>query len=65
MRQIVSGVASYYTPEDMVGKHVVVVANLKPAKLRGETSEGMILFADNGEKLEFVTTDAPSGGAVK
>lgn len=65
VRQIVSGVASYYTPEDMVGKHVVVVANLKPAKLRGETSEGMILFADNGEKLEFVTTDAPSGGAVK
>ena len=65
VRQIVSGVAAYYTPEDMVGKHVVVVANLKPAKLRGEKSEGMILFADNGDKLEFVTTAAPSGETVR
>jgi len=64
-RQIVSGVAAFYTPEDMVGKSVVVVANLKPAKLRGEKSEGMILFADNGERLEFVTTDAPDGEMVK
>ena len=65
VRQIVSGVAAYYTPEDMVGKSIVVVANLKPAKLRGEKSEGMILFADNGERLEFVTTDAPDGEMVK
>ncbi|MBR5228242.1 MAG: methionine--tRNA ligase [Firmicutes bacterium] len=65
VRQIVSGVAAYYTPEDMVGKSVVVVANLKPAKLRGEKSEGMILFADNGDRLEFVTTDAPDGEMVK
>ena len=65
VRQIVSGVAAHYTPEDMIGKHVVVVANLKPAKLRGEKSEGMILFADNGDKLEFVTTDAPSGEGVR
>ena len=65
VRQIVSGVAAHYAPEDMIGKHVVVVANLKPAKLRGEKSEGMILFADNGDKLEFVTTDAPSGEGVR
>ncbi|MCG8484061.1 MAG: methionine--tRNA ligase, partial [Clostridia bacterium] len=48
-RQIVSGVAKFYTPEEMKGKKVIVVANLKPIKLRGEDSKGMILFADNGE----------------
>ena len=48
----------------MVGKKVIVVANLKPRKLRGEESKGMILFADNGEKLEIVTTEAPDGEAV-
>lgn len=64
-RQIVSGVAKHYTPEEMVGKKVIVVANLKPIKLRGEDSKGMILFADNGEKLEFVTTEAPNGNDVK
>lgn len=63
-RQIVSGVAKYYTPEEMVGKTVIVVANLKPIKLRGEESKGMILFADNGEKLAFVTTDADDGNTV-
>lgn len=64
-RQIVSGVAEFYSPEAMEGKRVVVVANLKPAKLRGEASQGMILFADNSDRLEFVTTDAPDGGLVK
>lgn len=64
-RQIVSGVAKFYTPEEMKGKKVIVVANLKPIKLRGEESKGMILFADNGEKLEFVLTDAPSGEKVR
>ena len=55
----------HYTPEEMTGKNVVVVANLKPIKLRGQESKGMILFADNGERLEFVTTDAPHGNRVK
>jgi len=64
-RQIVSGVAAYYTPEEMKGKRVIVVANLKPIKLRGEESRGMILFADNGERLEFVATNAPNGSIVK
>ena len=63
-RQIVSGVAEHYKPEEMVGKKVIVVANLKPRKLRGEESKGMILFADNGEKLEIVTTEAPDGESV-
>ena len=49
VRQIVSGIASYYKPEEMVGKKVVVVANLKPAKLRGHMSEGMILCASTKE----------------
>ena len=64
-RQIVSGVASSYSPEEMTGKNVIVVANLKPIRLRGEESRGMILFADNGERLAFVTTDAADGNRVK
>ena len=67
-RQIVSGVAEHYKPEDCVGKKVVVVANLAPRKLRGLESKGMILFADNmvdgKETLEFVSTDAEDGNAV-
>lgn len=48
-RTIVSGIAKWYKPEEMVGKEVVVVSNLKPAKLRGIVSEGMILCADDGK----------------
>ncbi len=57
VHSIASGVAKYYTPEEMVGKEVVVVTNLKPATLGGVLSEGMILFADDGEKLAAVTPD--------
>ena len=55
IRQIVSGIAEVYTPEQMVGKKVVVVANLKPVKLCGELSQGMILAAsgENG-KMEVL-----------
>ena len=63
-RQIISGVAEYFKPEEMVGKKVAVVANLKPRKLRGLESKGMILFADNGDKLELVKTDAPDGEVI-
>ena len=65
MRQVISGVAEHFTPEEMVGKNVIVVANLKPRALRGLESKGMILFADNGEKLEIVSTDAPDGESVQ
>lgn len=65
IRQIVSGVAMHYTPEEMIGKNVVVVANLKPVKLRGELSQGMVLFADNEDRLEFVLSDAKDGNAVR
>lgn len=56
-RQIISGIAEYYTPEDMIGKKVVVVANLKPKKIRGYLSEGMILAAgcDKGQRPVLVT----------
>ena len=63
-RQIISGVAEYFKPEEMVGKKVIVVANLKPRQLRGMESKGMLLFADNGERLEIVTTTAEDGNAV-
>ena len=48
-RSVVSGIAKFYTPEEMVGKQVVLVSNLKPAKLRGIPSEGMILCASDAE----------------
>ena len=49
-RQVVSGIAKWYAPEDLIGKKVLIVANLKPATLCGEVSEGMILAADAGEE---------------
>jgi len=66
-RQIVSGIAKNYAPQDLVGKSVVVVTNLKPVKLRGVDSQGMILCASNGEKVVFVTPEKEieSGSQVK
>ena len=69
--QIISGIANYYTPEEMVGKRVVVLTNLKPAKLCGEVSEGMILAAsDNDNNLKIITVEdseniIKSGAEVK
>ncbi len=57
VRQIVSGIAQYYKPEELVGKKVVVVTNLKPVKLRGVLSEGMVLCASKGDKLCIVTPE--------
>ncbi len=56
-RQIISGIADYYRPEDIIGKKVVVVANLKPKKIRGYLSEGMILAAgcEKGQRPVIVT----------
>jgi len=66
-RQIVAGIAKQYLPEDLIGKKVVVVANLKAAVLRGERSEGMVLAAsaDNRLSLLFVPDDLPSGSEVR
>ena len=68
VRQIVSGIASYYKPEEMVGKKVVVVTNLKPVKLRGVLSQGMILCAsDENGNFAVISPekDMPSGGEVR
>ncbi len=66
-RTIVSGIAKHYAPEELVGKKVIIVANLKPAKLRGIVSQGMILAASHEDTLEVLTVakDLPSGSKVK
>lgn len=65
IRQIVSGIAAYYSPEEMIGKKVVVVTNLKPVKLCGILSEGMILAANTDDKLSIITLDKELGnGAI-
>lgn len=53
-RQVISGIAQYYKPEELVGKYVVLVANLKPVKLRGELSQGMILAAAPSDDSELL-----------
>ncbi len=64
-REVVSGIADVYTAEELVGKHVILVANLKPAKLRGIVSHGMVLAASDGEKLRLLETDMPVGSVVR
>ena len=63
IRQVVSGIAQYYQPEYMVGKTVVLVKNLKPAKIRGVESNGMILCAAEGRTVVFVTPEKDIGSA--
>jgi len=65
-RQVVSGIAAFYTPEELIGKKIIVVANLKPAKLCGIESQGMIL-ASGEEKVRvvFLSDDTPLGERVR
>lgn len=64
-RQVVSGIAKHYRPEQLIGKKVVCVVNLKPVKLRGELSQGMILAASKGDQLSVVTVpESMENGAV-
>ncbi|MBR3227301.1 MAG: methionine--tRNA ligase [Erysipelotrichaceae bacterium] len=65
VRQIVSGIANVIKPEDFVGKKVVVVTNLKPATIRGEKSEGMILCAENGDDIEIISSPLPAGSKLR
>lgn len=58
-RQVVAGIKSAYAPEAVVGKSVVVVANLKPATLRGVESQGMVLAANDGASFSLITLDRP------
>ena len=64
VRQIVSGIAKYYSPDELIGKKVIVVKNLKAIKLRGEESHGMLLCASNNDDtlLELVNIDKCNPG---
>ena len=65
-RQIVSGIAPWYKPEELVGKNVIIVANLKPAKLCGEMSNGMLLAGDVSEDdVKVVFVDMPAGTKIR
>ncbi|MEH6992180.1 methionine--tRNA ligase [Neobacillus drentensis] len=66
-RQVVSGIAQYYKPEDLVGRKVICITNLKPVKLRGEMSQGMILAGSKDGSLSLATVDQslPNGSKVK
>ncbi|MBU5672940.1 methionine--tRNA ligase [Paenibacillus brevis] len=66
-RQVVSGIAKHYKPEELVGRKVICVTNLKPVKLRGELSQGMILAASQGDQLTLATVpdSMPNGAIVK
>ena len=66
-RQICAGIRNHYTPEELVGKQIVVVANLATAKLRGMESQGMLLAASSGDQVIVLTPDKPAlaGSKVK
>lgn len=65
IRQVVSGIAKHYSPDDLIGKYVVLVANLKPVKLRGIESQGMILAASDDKDLVLATVDKVIKSGVK
>lgn len=67
-RQIVAGIAAYYAPEDLIGRRIIVVANLEPRRLRGLESNGMLLAAsaeDDRPVLVTVTEDVPDGARLR
>ncbi len=68
-RQVLAGIAEYYEPEKLLGRKVVVVANLKPRKLRGFESQGMVVAASYGEEgrpvIATFTEDVPNGARLK
>ena len=64
-RTVVAGIAEHYTPEEVVGKTVVVVANLAPRKLMGVTSHGMVLAVNDGKTLRLLSPDGDAGSGLK
>lgn len=64
-RQVVSGLAEYYKPEELIGKDVIIVANLKPAKIRGVESNGMILTVSDGTTLKILSPEAVMPGGLR
>ncbi|MBR2278836.1 MAG: methionine--tRNA ligase subunit beta, partial [Eubacterium sp.] len=63
-RQIVSGIAKWYKPEDLVGKKAIIVTNLKPVKLCGEISEGMLLSGEKDGEVAVTFVDLPVGAKI-
>ncbi len=59
-REIVAGIRPYYTPEELVGKQVIILVNLEPAIIRGIQSNGMLLAVKDGDKLAILTVDRPT-----
>jgi methionine--tRNA ligase beta chain len=66
-RQIVAGIREHYSPENLVGKNIIVVVNLEPAVIRGVESNGMLLAASTKDDLSLLTLDRdiPTGSAIK
>jgi methionyl-tRNA synthetase len=64
-RQIVAGIRAHYQPEELVGKQVVIVANLEPAMLRGVESQGMVLAASDGERVVVLSPEKAVGPGAK
>jgi methionyl-tRNA synthetase len=64
-RQIVAGIAGHYAPESLVGKNIVVIANLKPAKIRGVESQGMLLAATDGDSVILVVPDKDASAGAR
>jgi tRNA-binding protein len=64
-RQIVAGIRASYEPTSLVGKQIIVVANLEPAQLRGLESQGMLLAARDGDRFVVLTPDAPVASGSK
>lgn len=62
-RQVISGIAKFYSPNELIGTKVICITNLKPVKLRGEWSEGMVLTGESDGKLELVTVNGLKNGA--
>jgi methionyl-tRNA synthetase len=66
-RQIVAGLRPYYQPEQLQGKKIIVIANLEPRMVRGEESNGMLLAAQSGDSVIFLTPerDIPAGSIIR
>ncbi|MEM4389465.1 MAG: methionine--tRNA ligase subunit beta [Candidatus Micrarchaeia archaeon] len=66
-RTLVAGIATHYVPEELIGRRVIVLANLEPRTIRGITSQGMLLVADAGGQIALLTTDkdVPAGTPVR
>ena len=64
-REIVSGISQHYTPEQLVGQTVVMVVNLKPTKIRGILSQGMVLAASQGDRMKLLGVDMPVGSKIR